>query len=64
MYEALSSDASQERITAARALQHAYFRADGKGYSCSQKVSGGGGSGGGAVVAEYEFEDEALANCK
>ena len=65
MRRLLTFEAS-DRITASRALEHAYFRADGRGYSCPRVASCARGSDAGgehAGLQEYEFEDEALANC-
>jgi hypothetical protein len=47
-----------QRISASRALQHAYFRSDGRGFRCGdllhngKKVSGGSGGAGGGRRAE------------
>jgi len=56
---------AHSRITAERALEHAYFRRDGRGFACEDLSVGHAGAGGaaGAGANEYEFEDEALAHC-
>ena len=60
---------AEERITAQRALQHAFFRLPVPGSASAGDEAGGGeaaGGGGytcGAGSAEYEFADDASAAC-
>ncbi|EKX46159.1 hypothetical protein GUITHDRAFT_70869 [Guillardia theta CCMP2712] len=48
---------AESRITAERALQHAYFTTDGTGFTCASVGRGKDTS------SAWEFEDEAFENC-
>jgi hypothetical protein len=53
---------AEERITAQRALQHAFFRPPADEASGGE-MAGGGGYTCGTGSAEYEFADDAAAAC-